>query len=568
MSRHGLILLLLLMTSWSGHAAGDIVADGVVYLWSNQHMGYIVTGWDGETPIQSLHICGTVDGMDVVAIEPGAFQDNDDIVYVMIDEGITRIGESAFSCCGNMKCAVLPEGLSTIGEEAFAHCSALETFTIPSTVRDIQARAFMGCTGVTDVYFNITDADALMAEPDVPGAFVWWDGWYQGLTGDYQNLDPHGGIEFNGSRLPDAVIHNDYTGENIIIEHNPDNGTMVHVPAGMYQTCVDSRKMEAWLLVEDNNCYPLWWIVNHGVVGREYTVCDDLTGVYVDRNGDLYAKDDECWLMPDRAYPGEVDYMGNSGLLEDRGNFYDQSNWVALTGVQGAGAYVMYRIQGASVKGTLRDKRNPVIEVSSMPVKGDQSHYVHNTYVAASLMSRTQVASNGKTFAFVRPKPQEVARYEWSVYYANNEFYLPAPNEEQGDNKYEIKGGMVISEDLYEEPPMPVLVENGYYPFYAVSRYKVQNTDTRQQGGPRRETKTFEPYLESGLTPWYDIYPLWLPDEPVQTSVGQIEADGGEVTYYDLLGHSGPVPFNGMNIVVMRNGGQTTVLKTVMTGGR
>lgn len=569
MSKHCILFLMLMMTSRVGHAAGDIVASGVVYHWSDQEMGYVVTGWDGETPIQSLHICGTVDGADVVRIEPGAFQDNTDIVYVMIDEGITRIGENAFSRCQNMKCAVLPEGLVTIGEEAFAYCDDLEMFTIPSTVRDIQARAFMGCTGVTDVYFNITDAAALMAAPDETGAFVWWDGWYQSVSGDYQSLDPHGGIEFNRSLLPDTVIHS-ATGDDIFIDHNPDHGTLVHVPQGMYQTYIDSRKLEAWLIEEDDICYPLWWIVNYGVVGRKYTVCDDLTGIYVDVNGDLYAKDDDRWLMPDRAYPGEVDIMKNVGLIENIDNVYDQSNWVVLTGLEYPEIYKMYRIQGATVTGTLMDKRNPVIAVTSTPIKGDQRNYVHNTYVAASLMSRTQVASNGQTFAFVRPKPQEVAHYEWSVYYQNNQFYLPAPDSQQGINRYAIKGGMVISNDLYEDPPMPVLYENGYYPFYAVSRYKVDdsrykvgNLDSRH-GGPSRVIKTFEPYLESGLTPWYDIYPLWLPDEPVQTSVEQIEADDDVIMYYDLLGHCRRVPFNGFNIIVKRKGNQATALKSLI----
>ena len=73
---------------------------------------------------------------------------------------------------------------------------------------------------------------------------------------------------------------------------------------------------------------------------------------------------------------------------------------------------------------------------------------------------------------------------------------------------------------------------------------------------------TFEPYLESGLTSWYDIYPLLLPDEPIQTSVEQIEADGEGVShYYDLLGHHKMTPFNGMNIIVTHNGKQTKVSK-------
>ena len=562
MMRHIILFTLIILTSWLSHAANDIVVDGVVYHWSNSDLGYIVTGWDEETPIQSLHICGTFEDGDVVGIQSGAFQDNTDIVYAKIDEGIIYIGENAFSGCENMKYVVLPEGLVTIEEEAFAFCSSLELFAIPSTVRNIEARAFMGCTSVTDVYFNITDEEALMADPDDPDAFVWWDGWYQNIFGDYQSYDPHGGIEFNRSLLPDAVIHNDYTGEDVTIEHNPDHGTLIHVPAGMYQTYVDSRKLEAWLIEEDDNCYPLWWIVNYGVVGREYTVCDYLTGIYVDVNGDLYAKDDECWLMPDKAYPGEVDYMKNCGLLENHGNIYDQSNWVVLTGLETPEIYKMYRIQGASITGVLRDKHNPVIEVSSTPVKGDQSHYEHNIYITASLMSRTQVVNNGWTFAFVRPKPQEVAYYEWSVYYDNNEFYMPAPDYEQGSNKYAIKGGMIIYDDLYEEPPMPYLYENGYYPFYAISRYKTAEDMEWRLSGPNRAVMTFEPYLESGLTPWYDIYPLLLPDEPIETSVEQIEAGGEDVShYYDLLGHHRMTPFNGMNIIVTHNGKLTKISK-------
>lgn len=286
-------------------------------------------------------------------------------------------------------------------------------------------------------------------------------------------------------------------------------------------------------------------------------------GVYVDVNGDLYAKDDDGWLMPDRAYPGEVDYIKNVGLIDNIGGVYDQSNWVVLSGLEYPEIYKMYRIQGASVTGILMDKRSPVIAVSSTPVKGDQRDYVYNTYVAASLMSRTQLASNGQTFAFVRPKPQEVAYYEWSIYYDNNEFYIPAPDAQQGVNKYAIKGGMMITDDLYEDPPMPVFVENGYYPFYAVSRYKAQDLDS-PQGGPNRAEKTFTPYYESSLTPWYDIYPLRLPNGPVLTSGEQIHADDDMIMYYDLLGNHRPVPFNGFNIVMIRKGGQTQVLKSMI----
>ena len=553
MKRTLIIFTLIFLTSWSCHAAGDIVADGVVYHWSNNDLGYVVTGWDEETPIQSLYICGTVNEMDVVRIEDGAFQDNEDIVYLKIGEGIVSIGENAFAGCTRLQCAILPEGLVTIGEEAFAFCTSLEMFVIPSSVREIQARAFMGCTGVTDVYFNLTDVDALMAEPDDPDAFVWWDGWYHNIFGDYQGYDPHGGIEFNRSLLPDTVMHNDQTGEDVTIQHNPDHGTLIHVPAGMYQTYVDSKKLEAWVIEEDDNCYPLWWIVNYGVVGREYTVCDEVMGYYVDVNGDLYVKDDGHWLMPDRAYPGEVDYMRNCGLLNELGNLYDQSNWVVLTGLEYPDIYKMYRIQGASITGVLVDKHNPVISVSSEPVRGDCGNYAPNIYIAASLMGRTQVVPDGRTFAFVRPKPQEVAYYEWSVYYDNDEFYLPVTDLIQVINRYGVTGGFVIQGDLYEVPPMPDLIPNGYYPFHAISRFKTNGIELKRNHQKREQT--FEPYIESGLTPWYDIFPLKLPDEPVPTVINEVDChQGEEVQYYDLTGHCSSTPHDGFNIVVKRQG--------------
>ena len=71
-----LIALFTVLTATVGHAANDpVVVDGVVYEWyaQNNQYGYIATGWDEETPIQSLHIRGQVDGYQVFGIANGAF---------------------------------------------------------------------------------------------------------------------------------------------------------------------------------------------------------------------------------------------------------------------------------------------------------------------------------------------------------------------------------------------------------------------------------------------------------------------------------------------------------------
>lgn len=498
MKRFILIALATVLTTIVGHAASNVVVvDGVTYTWSRTDGAYIVTGWDEETPIRSLHIRAVVDDLDVIAIDDAAFEDNNDIVYLTIDEGLTAIGENAFCRCANLQVAILPEGLETIGEEAFAFCSGLTTLTIPSTVTDIHAHAFSGCTGVTDVYFLMTQ------EEDLDG-FDWWDGVYAS-----PGEEEHGGMEFNTN------------------EH-----TVVHVPQGMLQDYVDSGKFEAWLpLHEDDNCYPLWWIVNYGVVGREYTVCDDLEAIYVDIEGNLYAKDDNHWLTPDRILSGEVDYMTISGMMKDLVNRYDQSNWVVLTNVDAPADFKDCLIAGKSITGTLIDKRNPVIMLSddAEMTKNGTISYVPNVYIPSAFMGRSQVGElNGKTYAFVQPKPQELIRVEWIIYSEDDGcFYLPEPDEPNHINYMGIKGGFQVSYDLYEGTSLPDLVDCVAYAFYAINRRIVSDEEMGFKKGPKREEKTFTPYIDGGLSDTFIVYPLEMLDDPIATGITEVNIHTG-----------------------------------------
>ena len=63
---------------------------------------------------------------------------------------------------------------------------------------------------------------------------------------------------------------------------------------------------------------------------------------------------------------------------------------------------------------------------------------------------------------------------------------------------------------------------------------------------------------------WYDIYPLWLPDEPIPTALEQVETDGDDVLrYYDVLGHYSSTPYNGFNIVITGKGKRAKVFRPV-----
>ncbi len=506
-------MALVALTSWVGYAAGDVTIEGVVYHKVNAH--YVVTGADESAPVQHLHILGEVDETEVTKIESGAFEDNTDIISVTVDAGITSIASNAFNRCYNLKNVVLSEGLETIGEEAFSFCTGLTTFTFPSTVNDIGSRSFYGCTGVTDVYFLM---DAANLED-----FGWWDGVF------HETPEQGGGVEFNTN------------------EH-----TIIHVPAGMLTAYVKSGKFDAWLTqVVDGDAYPLQWIVNYGVEGREYTVSDELTAVYAGANGDLYVKDDNGWLTPDQVGEDETDYMAGTGLLSNRGNVYDQSNWVLLKNVASPQTFVDYKIAGGTVKGVLVDKKNPVIEVSSTPTRGEQPPYVRNTYIAASLMGRTQEGDDGVTYAFVRPKPQEVALIEWALYSGSNKFVLPPSGYITNVNPDGLTGGFVLSDEQVGGAALPTLVEDGYYSFNAVLRLK---SAAEEPAGAKRRAEA----NENEVTMTYEVSAIDMPDKPIITGITEIRADAeGDGRYYDLLGR--PVGDNPTPGLYIRNGKKISV---------
>ena len=87
----------------------------------------------------------------VTTIGEYAFSGCSRLTAITIPEGVTSIGSDAFSGCSSLNAITLPEGVTSIGYEAFRDCSSLTAITLPESVTSIECSVFSGCSRLTAI---------------------------------------------------------------------------------------------------------------------------------------------------------------------------------------------------------------------------------------------------------------------------------------------------------------------------------------------------------------------------------------------------------------------------------
>lgn len=84
-------------------------------------------------------------------IPASMFYGCENLMKVVIPEGVKGIGDNAFTQCFSLIDITLPNGLEKIGEEAFFGCEMLQKVVLPESVKELGNAAFYECSLLTSV---------------------------------------------------------------------------------------------------------------------------------------------------------------------------------------------------------------------------------------------------------------------------------------------------------------------------------------------------------------------------------------------------------------------------------
>lgn len=174
--------------------------------------------WSLDTETGVLTISGTGDMTDY-STDWEIFTPWNDynslITAIIVEEGITSIGNDAFKWCTMAQSAVIPDGVISIGKNAFYNCSSLTDVVIPASVESIGTWAFGECHSIETITVDENNANYKSSENCLiekeTGILLY--GSNTSVIPDDGSITAIGDFAFTGQKgltsitIPDGVTH-------------------------------------------------------------------------------------------------------------------------------------------------------------------------------------------------------------------------------------------------------------------------------------------------------------------------------------------------------------------------
>ena len=148
-----LICILLFLICTAAFAAGTVIPDQSGKCWEDE------CWWELDNGVLTIRATG----------DPNASScgwDAGSVKKVVIEDGVTRIPNHAFSRHTGLTEIIIPASVTDIGTSVFSFCTGISEIHIPEGVKTIYNMTFYGCKNLKTLY-----ADAVLHKSPEPIAF-------------------------------------------------------------------------------------------------------------------------------------------------------------------------------------------------------------------------------------------------------------------------------------------------------------------------------------------------------------------------------------------------------------
>ena len=101
--------------------------------------------WTFDLDSNTLMINGTGNMTNYETFNYPWYSNRQSIVSIVIEEGVTSIGDNAFYDCSSVRSLIIPYGVTSIGAGSFQYCENLVSVTLPTTLKYIGDFGFTSC---------------------------------------------------------------------------------------------------------------------------------------------------------------------------------------------------------------------------------------------------------------------------------------------------------------------------------------------------------------------------------------------------------------------------------------